>query len=98
MKTNAVDNAIRKTAKRHAPLSEAEAKRRHIKFDKDGLIRCRVCGCTEREPCNPPCAWFEADLCTGCALVAEALVSWAEGARRANLTALLREVERASDY
>jgi hypothetical protein len=64
------------------------------KWDKDGYVRCRVCGCTEREPCNPPCAWVEEDLCTLCALIAEALAEWKTGAHRANVAALMREVSR----
>lgn len=65
-----------------------------IRVDRDGLVRCRVCWCTEREACNPPCGWFEEDLCTSCALAAEAITSWMERARRANISALLREVGR----
>jgi len=67
-----------------------------VKRDRDGLIRCRVCGSTEREACDPPCSWAEPDLCTGCADGVDALVEWFEGARKANLTALLREVDRES--
>ena len=63
-----------------------------MKRDRDGLIRCRVCGCTELEACDPPCAWFDADLCTSCALVVEALASWMEGAHRPSWAALVREV------
>lgn len=58
------------------------------------LIRCRVCGCTEVDPCNPPCGWFEADICTTCALAAEALHGWMQAARRANKAALWREALR----
>jgi hypothetical protein len=61
------------------------------------IQRCRVCGCTEREPCNPPCAWFDESLCTSCALVVEAIVSWAEGAHRINRTALWREVDERTE-
>ena len=32
---------------------------------------CRVCGCTDENPCfdedGEPCAWLEPDLCTLCA-------------------------------
>ena len=32
---------------------------------------CRVCGCTDLEPCvddvGRPCAWVDADLCSFCA-------------------------------
>jgi predicted Fe-S protein YdhL (DUF1289 family) len=64
-----------------------------IRHDRDGYIRCRVCGCTEREPCHPPCYWAEDDLCDGCQRAALAIAEWRDGARRANLSALLREVE-----
>jgi hypothetical protein len=67
---------------------------REPKRDRDGLIRCRVCWCTERDACNPPCSWFEPDLCSGCALIAEALESWREMALRPSMAALLREARR----
>lgn len=35
-------------------------------FDLDSS-RCRVCGCTENHPCDPPCSWVEPDLCSECA-------------------------------
>lgn len=80
------------------PTSDTEAAERNIKVDRDGLVRCRVCGCTEREPCCPPCAWFETDLCSLCAMAAEALSTWMEGAHRRNIAALMREVRtRAGD-
>lgn len=28
---------------------------------------CRVCGCTEYDPCEDVCGWAEPDLCTSCA-------------------------------
>jgi hypothetical protein len=28
--------------------------------------RCRSCGCTHTSPCDPPCSWAEAELCTAC--------------------------------
>ena len=36
---------------------------------------CRVCGCTEENPCVHPlfprgCQWIEADLCSACAAIA----------------------------
>ena len=42
----------------------------------DGELRCRVCGCTDDDPCITtdratglpmPCAWREPDLCSACA-------------------------------
>ena len=39
---------------------------------------CRVCRCTDAEPCRAGCAWINpyADLCTTCDALAEALVDW----------------------
>lgn len=82
---------------------------RPVKVDRDGYVRCRVCGCTEREPCNPPCAWVETgtrratkagisidldDLCTNCADAVNAMVEWFDCARRPSMAALMREVAR----
>ena len=25
---------------------------------------CKVCGCTDQEPCKPPCSWVDTDLCS----------------------------------
>ena len=54
---DAVDAKIRtrlRKARKLAPAAiNAEIDRQAVKRDR--LIRCRVCGCTEREPCNPPC-------------------------------------------
>jgi hypothetical protein len=67
-----------------------------IKRDRNGLTRCRVCGCTELEACNPPCGWApgEDDLCTNCAATVQVMATWQEGAHRANISALLRELHR----
>ena len=36
----------------------------------EGLIKCRVCRCTEYEACNPPCHWvrndWRGDICSTC--------------------------------
>lgn len=29
--------------------------------------RCRVCGCTDDNPCEGGCEWVEEDLCSSCA-------------------------------
>lgn len=29
--------------------------------------RCRVCGCTDKEPCVDGCWWVKPDLCSRCA-------------------------------
>jgi hypothetical protein len=76
---------------KYPPLSDVEAEQRGIRVDRDGLVRCRVCGCTEREPCGSACGWVEVDLCSSCHETLEAMLYWAEVARRVNMTALLRE-------
>lgn len=55
------------------------------------MPKCRVCGCTETNACNPSCSWVEGDLCSSCALIIEAVVEWMDVACRANLTGLVRE-------
>jgi predicted Fe-S protein YdhL (DUF1289 family) len=64
-------------------------------FDRDGWLRCRVCGCTDREPCVPPCSWVDGDLCSRCLAAVEAILEWREGAHRANWAALFRELRPA---
>jgi hypothetical protein len=58
--------------------------------------RCRVCRCTHREPCNPPCSWdnLEHTLCSTCALAVAALVEWAFAALNDNIGPLVREFNR----
>jgi hypothetical protein len=74
-----------------------------VRHDRDGFVRCRVCGCTEIDACNPPCLWVRPpqgpieDLCTTCQRAAEALVYWMDEARRAPMAALLREVKRQQE-
>ena len=64
-------------------------------WQEDSPPRCRVCGCTWEEPCDPPCSWVgNEDICSGCVTALRFMVKWAEGAHRANLTALLREFRR----
>lgn len=29
-------------------------------------MKCRVCGCTDREPCENGCGWVQSGLCTEC--------------------------------
>lgn len=57
-----------------------------VRRDRNGLTRCRVCGCTELDACNPPCGWQAGheDLCTTCHAAAEAIHEWMWAARRAN--------------
>jgi len=57
--------------------------------------RCKVCGCTEVHPCDPPCGWsqIEPDLCTSCEDAADTLVFWALGAQRVNRRGLMRLFE-----
>ena len=46
-------------------------------------MKCKVCGCTEKKPCDPPCGWSDIapNLCTACEDAADALVEWAMGSR-----------------
>lgn len=78
----AVDEAIRKTAKVHR--------------DRDGLTKCRVCSCTETRACNPPCSWVpgELDLCSTCEATALVLRMWLDSAYRPSMLALARELRR----
>ena len=98
MTTKKVDAMVRARIREltRPPLSDTEAAKRGIKVDRDGLVRCRVCGCTEREPCFPPCAWApdEPDICDRCHHAAFVLRCWFAGAHRASWAALLREVAR----
>lgn len=55
---------------------------------KTPLPACRVCGCTESEPCNPPCGWHAGPfgtsrtepgagpICTSCTETAQILVEY----------------------
>lgn len=63
-----------------------------VKRDRNGLVRCRVCGCTAIDACSNSCSWVEFDLCSTCAEAKEALLDWSEHARRANWTALRKEL------
>lgn len=67
---------------------------RKVRRDRNGLVRCRVCGCTNVDACMPSCGWTPGytDLCTGCDDAAVALVKWCDGARRVNRSGLWREV------
>ena len=61
--------------------------------DRNGFVRCRVCGCTEIDACPGGCGWVpgEENLCTTCGEAARAILIWRGSARRANIAALLRE-------
>lgn len=62
---------------------------------RDGLTRCRVCGCTQVDACLGGCSWVDDDLCSTCGAAVDALRAWLMDARRANKTALWRETERS---
>jgi hypothetical protein len=72
---------------------QGKPKSHSMKVDRNGYVRCRVCGCTEIEPCNPPCEWVDADLCSTCNYVVREIREWAHEAHRASWAALRREVE-----
>jgi len=65
-----------------------------VKRDREGLIRCRVCGCTENDACPAGCSWYDLDLCTVCRAVVVAIAEWTDAARHVNRAALWREVGR----
>lgn len=67
------------------------------KYNRDGYVRCRVCGCSEFDACFPPCAWQDYDLCDTCHVAVQALECWTSSARRPNMAALLRELKRRMD-
>lgn len=82
-----------KSAIKINPRAETEPAS-EVKFSAAGFIRCRVCRCTEIQPCEPPCSWSEVDLCSGCAKAAGALCDWYYGAHSPNFAALVREYKR----
>ncbi len=60
--------------------------------------RCRVCRCTQREPCNPPCSWHEPGLCSSCHELAETIRNWMDyTALRASFYALIRLVKEMAE-
>lgn len=67
---------------------------REVKRDRNGFVRCRVCGCTEVDACADGCGWADTDLCTTCDRAAQAIVAWGFDARRPTWAALRREAER----
>lgn len=38
--------------------------------------KCRICECTENDPCEGGCAWAEPNLCSTCASIQVLLVAW----------------------
>ena len=79
---NATDAAKRLTAKAYKSLSaglrpeQVTLKRRPPEDLTAALIEpaCRVCGCTENEPCRGGCCWVEdpktlGELCSSCAVL-----------------------------
>jgi len=77
-------------------VKQKATKATKVRRDKNGLTRCRVCGCTETDACPGGCQWApgEPDLCSVCDQAALALSDWELSARRPVLAALLREVKR----
>lgn len=59
------------------------------------MTRCRVCGCTEAEACNPPCGWApgQGNLCTSCAYAVNIVVEWMDIALRPNFAGIVREAK-----
>lgn len=93
-----MSNRSQQVANRKITMSaHAKAERERyakVRHDRNGLTRCRVCGCTQADGCPSGCGWVAGeDLCTGCDKAANALSQWLNGARRANKAALWREAE-----
>jgi hypothetical protein len=84
------------SAKTASKYNKAPCEGDGIRRDRNGLTRCRVCGCTQVDACPEGCGWAKGheDLCTTCAAAAEALAIWLMAARRPNRAALWREAVR----
>jgi len=59
---------------------------------------CRVCGCADNAPCNPPCAWVDnpdgqnpTPICTTCSDAAQVLGIWSATVPNTNLKRLVKE-------
>lgn len=63
-----------------------------VHVDRNGLARCRVCGCTEMEACEPTCSWVEADLCDSCQVTVTAVTQWFLRAHRPSMRILFTEL------
>ena len=57
-------------------------------------MKCRVCGCTDRHSCNPPCHRVKEDLCSTCPEAVQAVLYWRQSAFKPNRNALWMEVSR----
>ncbi len=57
------------------------------------MPKCRVCGCTQENACNPPCGWQPGagNLCTSCAYAVNVVAEWLAIANRPMIAPLLRE-------
>jgi hypothetical protein len=66
----------------------------HLQTNTYGQVKCRVCGCTDRNPCNPPCNWVEEDLCSTCLEAAQAVLYWRQSALKPDRNALWMELNR----
>ena len=70
-----------------------------VRFDRKQKVKCRVCGCTMTQPCDPPCCWApdeRGDLCSTCAAASLVVAEWMLCARHtaaSNAGRLLREAE-----
>jgi hypothetical protein len=64
-----------------------------VKRSADGLTRCRICGCTEIDACNPPCGWVEEGLCSTCWQAVAALLRHYDDSRKFNMAGIKREFD-----
>jgi hypothetical protein len=66
----------------------------HLQTNTYGQVKCRVCGCTDRHACTPPCHRVEEDLCSTCLEAAQALFCWRQSALKPDRLALWIELNR----
>lgn len=60
---------------------------------KDGGV-CKLCGCYDDRACPGGCSWVRPDLCSTCAIVFLAVVTWKESAHRPSMAQLIKALRR----
>ncbi len=92
-------NLVMPTSKT-ADRKRVPSRDRKIHQNPNDLSKCRCCGCSEMEPCNPPCGWArgKGNLCTSCDDLAGNIREWMEEVAVApNLAQLTLEVLELRD-
>ena len=58
---------------------------------------CRICSCTETEPCTPPCAWADETwtLCSNCAEMIALIAEWGFSSPRPSFSLVARAAKEA---